>query len=115
MIDVEMKIRPSFYDEECAIVFSFYFDVGAGKVGEAVIYTCEEKKPVLTSFNDSLCKEKIAFVKEISIVEEYKDASMKKMKDFLNILGIKKCIPHKRNVGELVNGAEDSFETRQLM
>ncbi|RFU60753.1 hypothetical protein [Peribacillus glennii] len=110
MAEVNMKIRPSFQEEECAIVFSFSFNSASGQVGVAVVYTCEEKKPMELTFGDSLCREKIAFVKEFEITEEYRDASMKKMTHFLNILGIKKCIPTTRCVSKFVDGAEYSFE-----
>ncbi|MBR8644356.1 hypothetical protein KEH51_06005 [[Brevibacterium] frigoritolerans] len=42
MIDINMKVQPSFYDDECAIVFSFYFDKATRNIGEAVVYTCQK-------------------------------------------------------------------------
>ncbi|PLT35826.1 hypothetical protein [Bacillus sp. V5-8f] len=109
MAEVNMKIRPSFYEGECAIVFSFSFVSASGPVGEAVVYTCEDKKSVTSTLSDSPCREKIAFVKELEITEEYKDASMEKMKHFLSILGINKCIPN--TAYKLVNRAEYSSLT----
>jgi hypothetical protein len=100
MMDFNMEIQPSFFDDECAIEFSFYFEDAVRRIGEAVIYTCEEKKPI--KGNGHLGKEKIAFIKEFSILEEYEAASMKKIAHFLNVLGIKKCIPLAKPRGELV-------------
>ncbi|MDQ0218461.1 hypothetical protein ELQ35_03685 [Peribacillus cavernae] len=103
MVDVNMKVQPSFFDKECAIVFSFYFDAAVGEVGEAVVYTCEEKNPVTLQGGNSLNKEKIAFVKEFSIVKEYQDVSLKKIKEFLNVIGIKKCITQTMHLDNLMN------------
>lgn len=42
MLDINMKVNPSFFNDECAIVFSFSFVRESKKIGEAIIYTCEE-------------------------------------------------------------------------
>ncbi|SFC22818.1 hypothetical protein SAMN05443252_102291 [Bacillus sp. OV322] len=102
-MDINMKVQPSFFDEECAIVFSFYFDQEAKKIGEAVIYTCEEedclKKDCQADSKE--LKEKVAYVEQFSIVKEYQSASMEKITQFLNILGIKKC--RQRRIEEVLN------------
>ncbi|MFF2287577.1 hypothetical protein [Peribacillus butanolivorans] len=96
MIDINMKVQPSFYDEECAIVFSFYFDKATKKIGEAVVYTC--KKSNEKGYNqdniDTDIQENIAYIKEFSIVDEYQATSMKKIQHFLDVIGIKKCVRH---------------------
>ena len=100
MIDINMKVQPSFYDDECAIVFSFYFDRAAKKVGEAVVYTCKksnEKKYNQDDIDtdeplDPTSQEKIAYIKEFSIVDEYQASSMKKIQHFLDVIGIQNCI-----------------------
>lgn len=100
MIDINMKVQPSFYDDECAIVFSFYFDRAAKKVGEAVVYTCKksnEKKYNQDNIDtdellDPTSQEKIAYIKEFSIVDEYQASSMKKIQHFLDVIGIENCI-----------------------
>ncbi|WP_285767886.1 hypothetical protein [Peribacillus sp. SI8-4] len=96
MIDINMKVQPSFYDDECAIVFSFYFDEATRKIGEAVVYTCEESKEEECNQDhiDTDVQGKIAYIKEFSIVDEYQATSMKKIQHFLSVIGIKKCVKH---------------------
>ncbi|MEK3798634.1 hypothetical protein MHI18_10245 [Peribacillus sp. FSL H8-0477] len=92
MLDINMKVNPSFFDDECAIVFSFSFIRESKKIGEAIIYTCEESgEEEIYAIHDEQ-KEKIAYLREFSIVEEYHEPSMRKIQHFLNILGIKKCV-----------------------
>ncbi|WP_199880693.1 hypothetical protein [Bacillus massiliglaciei] len=96
MENVSMKVIPSFYDEECAIVFSFSFSEEANKIGEAVIYTCNDTKytgPDQSALYSapSSC-EKIAYIKKFSIMDEYKALTMKKIQHFMNIIGIQRCI-----------------------
>ena len=101
MIDINMKVQPSFYDDECAIVFSFYFDRAAKKVGEAVVYTCKkthEHRHTLDNIdtgehNDPKSgQDKVAYLKEFSIVDEYQASSMKKIQHFLDVIGIENSI-----------------------
>lgn len=109
MNEISMKIHPSYFDDECAIVFSLYFNQATREIGEAVIYTCED--PSISKVRNHLgpmCeeddqKEKIAYLKEFSIVEEYRDLSMKKITHFLNVLGIKKCITINQNEERMYN------------
>ncbi|MGG3942811.1 hypothetical protein ABEV54_15375 [Peribacillus psychrosaccharolyticus] len=92
MLDINMKVNPSFFDDECAIVFSFSFVRESKKIGEAIIYTCEESgEEEIYAIHDEQ-KEKIAYLREFSIMEEYHESSMKKIQHFLKIIGIKKCI-----------------------
>ncbi|PLS17779.1 hypothetical protein CVD28_08740 [Bacillus sp. M6-12] len=92
MVDISMKVHPSFFDEECTIVFSFYFDREARKIGEAVIYTYEEKLRETREEGTNGNREKVAYLKEFSIVEEFEKESMKRIEHFLSAIGIKKCI-----------------------
>ncbi|WP_108670262.1 hypothetical protein [Peribacillus acanthi] len=92
MMDISMQVNPSFFDEECAIVFSFYFKNESMKIGEAVIYTCAEDGTCVEQNNEILnCYEKVAYLKEFTIMKEYEEQSMNKIEHFLHILGIKKC------------------------
>jgi hypothetical protein len=92
LADINMKVLPSFYTEECAIVFSFYFDNTVKKIGEAVIYTCEEQvNQPLKKDSIRIENEKVAYVKEFSIVEEYEHESFEQITHFLGMCGIKKC------------------------
>lgn len=101
MNEVEMKVLPSFKEEECSIIFSFHFKNGHQKIGEAVICTCSEAfltaRHGMKEFNFSAMSGKsqdlqstIAYFKEFQIVEEYKRASFRKILEFLKIIGIKK-------------------------
>ena len=102
MIDINMKVQPSFYDDECAIVFSFYFDEAARKIGEAVVYTCDKTNCKEVTLNyvdtheeqDGRGQEKIAYIKEFSIVDEYQATSLEKIQHFLNVIGIKDCVKY---------------------
>lgn len=99
-MDIEMKIQPSFIDHECAIVFSFYFSRDAKKIGEAVVYTydekpCEDEDLKITANADQQSR-KVAYLKEISICEEYIKLSLSKIYHFLNVIGIHTCITQKR-------------------
>ncbi|WP_153126516.1 hypothetical protein [Peribacillus tepidiphilus] len=91
MVDISMTVNPSFFDEECAIVFSFYFKHASKKVGEAIIYTCAEDGSILEGFKNT-CQnyEKVAYFREFSIIEEYEEQSLHKIEQFLKVLGIKK-------------------------
>ncbi|MGG3495767.1 hypothetical protein ABES08_08215 [Peribacillus simplex] len=103
MIDINMKVQPSFYDEECAIVFSFYFDEATRKIGEAVVYTCKKSNEKEYSHDhiDTDVQEKIAYIKEFAIVDEYQATSMKKIQHFLNVIGIKKCVRYNLQGNEI--------------
>lgn len=99
-MELDMKVEPRFIDHECAIIFSFYFRNASLKVGEAVIYTCEEElslplleqPSIAASIETCKQKEKIAYITEMSIAENFRDESFIKMNEFLSILGINTCI-----------------------
>lgn len=100
-MDLDMKVEPRFIDHECAIIFSFYFRNASLKVGEAVIYTCEGELSAPSLDQHSIAasrietckqKEKIAYITEMSIAENFRDESFIKMNEFLSILGINTCI-----------------------
>lgn len=78
--EIEMRVLPTFMEEECAIVFSFHFIKDQIKIGEVIILTCMEKfkKKPLT----------IAYCQEFSILEKYKNTSMRMLMNFLKIIGI---------------------------
>ncbi|RLQ96818.1 hypothetical protein [Falsibacillus albus] len=101
MNELEMKIEPSFVEEDLAIVFSFDFMRFSKKMGEAVVYTFSETQdPSWESFSSTEYIElmpalknqngKIAVIHDITILEEYKKQSMNKMFHFLKIIGISK-------------------------
>jgi hypothetical protein len=103
MNEVEMKVMPSYREEECSIIFSFHFKDGRQKIGEAVICTCSEAflsaRSDLKEFSftpkagkNSSIQNTIAYFTEFQIIEEYKRASLKKIMEFLNIIGIKKFL-----------------------
>ncbi|WP_409303119.1 hypothetical protein [Peribacillus sp. SCS-155] len=104
MIDINMRVRPSFYDEECAIVFSFYFHDKLKKLGEAIIYTCEAPVGRLVK-NESVSRisEKVAYIKEFTIVKEYEALSLEKIKQFLKMCGIKTCFLQQEERTKLAN------------
>ncbi|WP_080843954.1 hypothetical protein [Cytobacillus gottheilii] len=94
-MELDMKVEPRFVDHECAIIFSFYFRNASLKVGEAVIYTCEEDIPSLDQLlagvensEQDTCKKKIAYITEMTIVDNYRDESFMKINEFLSIIGI---------------------------
>lgn len=79
--EIEMKVLPTFFENECKIAFCFRFIKDKIHIGEIIIHTCMEKlkkKKPLT----------IAYCSEIRIVEEYKAISLTKLIDFLNMIGI---------------------------
>jgi hypothetical protein len=81
--EIEMKVLPTFFENECKIAFCFRFIKDKIHIGEVIIYTCMEKlkkKRPLT----------VAYCSEMRILEEYKTISLKKLIDFLNIIGIQR-------------------------
>jgi hypothetical protein len=81
--EIEMRVLPTFFDNECKIAFCFRFIKDKIHIGEVIIHTCVEKlkkKKPLT----------IAYCNEIRILEEYKTISLRKLTDFLNIIGIQR-------------------------
>ncbi|WP_433744905.1 hypothetical protein [Falsibacillus pallidus] len=101
MNEMEMKIEPSFLEEDNAIVFSFNFMVFADKIGEAVVYTySEHNHPHPLTYNSRECydlmpvlnnqKGKMAVIHDVTILEENKEQGLKKILYFLKIIGISK-------------------------
>jgi hypothetical protein len=81
--EIEMKVSPTFIENECIIVFCFRFIKDKIHIGEVIIHTSMErlkKRKPLT----------IAYCSEMRILEEYKTISLEKLYDFLNIIGIKR-------------------------
>jgi hypothetical protein len=81
--EIEMKVSPTFIENECKIVFCFRFIKDKIHIGEVIVHTYMErikkkKKP-----------HTIAYCSEMSILEEYKTISLEKLYDFLKIIGIK--------------------------
>lgn len=83
--DIEMKVFPSFIEDDCKIIFSFRFVKDKISIGEAVIHTYVGE---LFKKQDSL--NTIAYCQEFSILEEYRNTSFKNIMDFLKIIGIKR-------------------------
>ncbi|RDI40151.1 hypothetical protein [Falsibacillus pallidus] len=101
MNELEMKIEPSFLDQDNVIVFSFDFMSFSNKIGEGVVYTySEHNHPHPLTYNSRECFDlmpvlknqngNIAVIHDLTILEEYKEYSMKKMLHFLKIIGISK-------------------------
>ncbi|MCA1040491.1 hypothetical protein LCM00_13340 [Bacillus infantis] len=99
--DFEMRVLPSFCDEQCTIVFSFSFRIGKKKIGEAIILTCsaglkEASQSVLLQKNDPLPEPSlngtIAYVKEFEVIEEFKGRSFAKVMEFLKIIGVEQFV-----------------------
>lgn len=123
-MELEMKVQPAFLDDECAIVFSFYFSKASRKIGEATIYTYEEKAADQKRVTDiegymrgkrkSNGSGKVAYMKEFSICEEYEDISLNKMMHFLEIIGIQTCIVSKK-VLNTYTAFQESAHKEQLL
>lgn len=95
--DLEMTVNPTYLDEQCTIVFSCLFKSKQKKMGEAVIYTgaaefieAQQKGEPITS--ELLMKRKkqdtIAWLKQLTIVEEYKEQTVVEISEFVKKLGI---------------------------
>jgi hypothetical protein len=80
--EIEMKVSPTFIDNECKIVFCFRFIKDKIHIGEVIVHTCMEnlkkKKRPLT----------IAYCSEMRILKEYETISLEKLYGFLNMIGI---------------------------
>ena len=101
MIDINMKVQPSFYDEEVPLCF-FYFNK-ATKKSVKLRYTHAKinEKGYNQDNIDTDIQEKIAYIKEFSIVDEYQATSMKENSTFLDVIGIKKCVRHNHLENEI--------------
>lgn len=123
-MDLEMKVQPAFLDDECAIVFSFYFCKASRKMGEAIIYTYDEKaadQKRVTDIEAYMRKKrkshgagKVAYMKEFSICEEYEDISLNKIMNFLEIIGIQTCIVSKKVLNTYTAFQENVYKEHLL-
>ena len=97
-MELNVKVKPKFIDGECSIGFSFSFEWGNTRIGEAVILTCEEEMdaqlieetPMLTPKKRATNYPKIAFVTDLVVIDGHKTAAINEIKKFLNVIGIKK-------------------------
>jgi hypothetical protein len=91
MCEVEMKVIPSFIDDELAIVFHFEFKSSQMKIGEATVYiykhTDSQTNPQ-SSGPKGFRKNKYAALKDFEVIEEYKFTALKKINHFLRVIGI---------------------------
>ena len=95
-MDLNVKVEPKFIEGECSIEFSFLFDRENRKIGEAVILTCEEEMdaqlieetPMLNPKKRLTNYPKIAFVKDLVVVDGHKTAAINEINKFLNVIGI---------------------------
>ncbi|HYK74963.1 MAG TPA: hypothetical protein VEV44_17855 [Pseudoneobacillus sp.] len=83
--DIDMKVLPSFKEEECQITFSFRFSKEKTNIGEAIIHTA-----MGDLFKKSNTLHTVAYCEQFSIVEEYRNISLKKLMDFLKVIGIQR-------------------------
>ncbi|TYR75225.1 hypothetical protein FZC79_10690 [Rossellomorea vietnamensis] len=91
MSEINMKVIPSYVDDELAILFHFEFKFSQMKVGEATVCTYK----LTDSQNDSQAtgpkgfrKNKYAILTELDVMEEYKLTALKKISHFLKVIGI---------------------------
>lgn len=100
--ELEMRILPSFCEENSDIIFFVDFNLKAQKIGEAIIYTCSEgyQRGDLSHSKENLLniKKKIAYIKEFDVIEEYQTTSLKNVVDFLRVIGIQNYVFKKENV-----------------
>ena len=95
-MELNVQVQPKFIDGECSIEFSFFFDRGNMKIGEAVILTCEEEMdaqlieetPMLNPKKRETKYPKIAFVTDLVVIDGHKTAVINEIKKFLNVIGI---------------------------
>lgn len=91
MCEIEMKVIPSFIDEELAIVFHFEFKKSQMKIGEATVCTykhTDSQTNPQTLGARGFRKNKYAMLKEFEVIEEYKFTAFKKINHFLRVIGI---------------------------
>ncbi|RIW36069.1 hypothetical protein D3H55_06315 [Bacillus salacetis] len=89
MSEIEMKVIPSYIDDELAIVFHFEFKTSQMKVGEATVYTYKlTDSHSQTAGPKGFRKNKYAVLKELEILEEYRYIALNKVSHFLKVIGI---------------------------
>lgn len=91
MSEIEMKVIPSYIDDELAIVFHFEFKTSQMKVGEAKVCTYKLTDSHLKTRSagpKGFRKNKYAVLKELEIIEEYRYIALNKISNFLKVIGI---------------------------
>ncbi|WP_456273114.1 hypothetical protein [Bacillus sp. AK031] len=90
MSEIEMKVIPSYIDDELAIVFHFEFETSKMKVGEATVctYTLTNSQSIHSAGPHNFRKNKYAVLKELDVIEEYKYTVLKMISHFLKVIGI---------------------------
>ncbi|MGF2618158.1 hypothetical protein FZC84_20895 [Rossellomorea vietnamensis] len=90
MSEIEMKVIPSYIDDELAIVFHFEFKASHMKVGEAAVctYKLTDSQSSQSTGPKGFRKNKYAVLKELDVIDEYKYAALKKISHFLKVIGI---------------------------
>jgi hypothetical protein len=90
MSEIDMKVIPSYIDDELAILFHFEFKTSQMKVGEATVctYTLTDSQGIQTAGPKNYRKNKYAVLKDLDIIEDYKLAALKKISHFLKVIGI---------------------------
>jgi ABC-type Mn2+/Zn2+ transport system ATPase subunit len=82
---IEMKVFPTYLEDECTIIFSFRFIKDKVNIGEVIIHTCmgeimKKKKKLQT----------IAYCRKFSIMEEYLPITVAKLMEFLHMIGVQR-------------------------
>jgi hypothetical protein len=92
MVEIEMKVNPSYVDDELGIGFEFEFKCSQKKIGEAFVITYAYDQQIThskgLSYPKSLHSNKQAVIKHFDVITEYKDGCVKKLMHFLNVIGI---------------------------
>jgi hypothetical protein len=84
---VDMKVVPSYLDEDMIIAFHFEFHFFKQKIGSATVYTYSEND---TPYDSNAVKEnKKAVIKDFSVIDDFSPPSMTKLVQFLKKIGIR--------------------------
>ncbi|WP_148971151.1 hypothetical protein [Rossellomorea aquimaris] len=92
MKNISMKVNPLYSDMDMSIQFHFEFSKGDCKVGEAMVSTYAMTNQVLyrkSQGGTSTSIEKCAVIDRFDVVTELGEASMKKLRYFLKVIGMK--------------------------
>jgi hypothetical protein len=85
---VDMKVVPSYLDEDMVIAFHFEFHFFKQKIGSATVYTYAENNNPYDSSNTAR-KNKKAVIKDFSVIDDFSPLSMTKLVQFLKKIGIR--------------------------
>ncbi len=91
MQKIEMKVNPSFVDEQLSIAFFFEFLLLGKKIGEALVYTYAEHDSNICDLEEgrvALRKNKYARVHEFQVFDEYHEETSSQLSRFLQVIGI---------------------------